>query len=447
MARINLQAIGTTGLKRSGGYVHEEYLPELRGVRGRQVYREMSEQSSLLGGILFAIEMMIRAAEWSIQPGSDHETDVDQAEFVQTCLDDMETPFKEELSEILTELIYGFAPLEVLYKWRHGDNPGDPTRHSAYDDGLIGWRDWSIRAQESIQEWIFDQEGHAIGFIQQAEPDFMRREVPLSKCMLFRTTSRKNNPEGISALRSCYRDWYFIRHLETIEGIGAERDLAGLPVIYVPSELLAPDATDDEKAILDHCQKLVTSIRRDEQEGLVMPGDVDQESGKALYRIELLSTGGQRQFDTDRIIRRKETRMAAALLADFVLLGHEGRGSYALSSDKTAMFGFALGAWMDGIGAIVNPHIKTLLRLNGMRWAVAPPYLHHGDVETVDPKVWGEFLQNLAAAGGPLTPEVFEHIYRKVGLPVPEGGLGMEDSGAARPRKPALTLPQDEVEE
>ncbi|MHB9004800.1 MAG: phage portal protein family protein, partial [Coriobacteriia bacterium] len=249
-------------------------------------------------------------------------------------------------------------------------------------------------------------------------------EIPLEKCLLFRTTTRKDNPEGVSVLRKAYREWYFKRHLESIEGIGAERDLAGLPVMYVPAEMLREDASPQDKELIEYCKGLVTSIRRDEQEGLVLPGDNDPESGKPMFRIELLSTGGQRQFDTDKIITRKEVRMAMTMLADFLFLGQNKVGSFALSSDKTEMFSFALGAWMDGICEVVNPAIRKLLRLNGWKPVKAPPRLYHGDIETVDPKAWSEFLNNIATAGGPLTPEIFAHIYEKVGLPVPEGGLG-----------------------
>ena len=74
---------------------------------------------------------------------------------------------------------------------------------------------------------------------------------------------------------------------------------------------------------------MVKSIRRDEYEGLVLPHG---------FEFELVSTGGARQFDTNAIINRYDTKIAMTVLADFIMLGHQKVGSFALSSDKTELF-------------------------------------------------------------------------------------------------------------
>lgn len=68
-------------------------------------------------------------------------------------------------------------------------------------------------------------------------------------------------------------------------------------------------------------------------EGLVLP---------AGYEAELLSTGGTRQFDTNAIINRYDAKIAQTVMADFIMLGHEQTGSFALSEDKTELFAVAL---------------------------------------------------------------------------------------------------------
>ena len=72
------------------------------------------------------------------------------------------------------------------------------------------------------------------------------------------------------------------------------------------------------------------------------------------YQAELLSTGGTRQFDTNAIINRYDTKIAQTVLADFIMLGHEKTGSFALSSDKTELFSVALGAFLDIICETFN---------------------------------------------------------------------------------------------
>lgn len=54
----NSKEIGRIGQRRYGGVVYEEFLHELRGQRGIEVYREMSDNDDVVGAILFAIEMV-----------------------------------------------------------------------------------------------------------------------------------------------------------------------------------------------------------------------------------------------------------------------------------------------------------------------------------------------------------------------------------------------------
>jgi hypothetical protein len=66
--RPDLAEIGTTGLRRTGGTVYEEFLVSLRGRRGAKVYREMSENDPVVGSILYAIEKIILRLDWTITP-------------------------------------------------------------------------------------------------------------------------------------------------------------------------------------------------------------------------------------------------------------------------------------------------------------------------------------------------------------------------------------------
>ena len=56
---VNKEA-GRIGQRRYAGTLYEEFLPELRGRRGTEVYREMSENDDVVGAVLFAVEMLVR---------------------------------------------------------------------------------------------------------------------------------------------------------------------------------------------------------------------------------------------------------------------------------------------------------------------------------------------------------------------------------------------------
>ena len=108
----------------------------------------MAENDDVCGAILFAIKMLIRQASWSVQAGGNEKVDEKAAEFVESCLDDMQDTWTDTISEILSFLPYGWAVAETVYKRRMGKKK-DPRLDSKFDDGLIGWMKLPLRSQES----------------------------------------------------------------------------------------------------------------------------------------------------------------------------------------------------------------------------------------------------------------------------------------------------------
>jgi len=409
--------LGLSGLNRQGGWVYEEFLKELQGIKGVKVYKEMRDNDAIVGGTLFAIEMLMRQADWRVEAESDKPEDIERKEFVESVLEDMEMSWGDVISEILSMLPFGWAYHEIVYKKRGGYN-SDEKLTSKYSDGRIGWRKLPLRAQETLYDWKFDDEGNVLAMIQQSAPDYRLREIPWEKALLFRTNTIKGNPEGRSVLRNAYRSFYFKKHIENIEGIGIERDLAGLPVALVPPELLGSCASPEAKATLAQIEKIIKNIRRDEQEGVIFPS-IRDEKGNQMFELKLLSTGGQRQFDTDKVVNRHNRGIAGSLLADFILLGHDKVGSFALSSDKTHIFGTAIGAWLKAIASVMNTiAIPRLFRLNGMATENLPKFVP-GDVESVDLEATSNFLQRLSASGASIfpDPEIENFLLRAAGLP------------------------------
>lgn len=429
--------IGVSGLKRAGGYVQEEFLQELRGPRGMKMYREMKDNSAIVGAGLAAIEMLIRQVSWWVEPAGATSEDQRYAEHVDTCRNDMSHTWSEFLGESLSMLPFGHAYHELVYKRRGGD-VNNPEMRSRYADGLIGWRKIPLRAQETLFKWEFDDAGGVKAMLQQSAPDYRVRSIPIEKALLFRAKSEKNNPEGRSILRNGYRSYFFTKRIEEIEGIGIERDLAGLPVFGIPAACMAADAPANLKAVYENAKHVVTSLRRNEMEGVVYPLEWMAGTANPLYKLELLTTGGRRQFDTTQVIERHERRILMVMLADFILMGHENVGSFALSSDKTAMFSVALGGWLDIITDIFNLHaIPRLMAMNG--WPRdRSPRLKHGDIESQSLAALGDYVAKVYGAGFRWfdDQEVDTYLRRAASLPPRRKGsslVGPDD----RPIEPA----------
>lgn len=401
--------IGRVGQRRYGGIFYEEFLSELRGRKGAEVFTEMSNNDETIGAILFAIEMLVRQASWNVEPGGSTAKDREAAEFVKSCMDDMQQTWIDTISEILSFLTYGWSFHEIVYKRRMG-RTNDNRTSSKYDDGLIGWMKLPIRSQETLYQWEYDDQDNLIGMTQMPPPDFGLITIPMNKAMLFRTRSRKDNPEGRSILRTAYRSWYFKRRIQEIEGIGIERDLAGLPVITTPEGMDIWDKDDEDmNAIRAGLEAMVKNIRRDSTEGLVLPFG---------YTFELTSTGGSRQFDTNSIIARYDTKISQTVLADFIQLGHESVGSFALSSDKTNLFSMAICAFLDIICQTFNSQgIPALIDINGDHFAGVTDYprLTHGDIEDVDLATMATFIKDMTSIGVIIPDESLEDYVRQLG--------------------------------
>lgn len=436
---------GSTGLRRTGGIVYEEFLPQLQGYRATQVFREMSDNDPVVGAILFAIDKLVRQVKWRVQPASSSLEDRRNAKFVESCLGDMSISWENTISEILSMLVYGWSLHEIVYKRRNGGSGSPSESSSRYDDGLIGWRKLPIRAQDTRQEWIFDNNGGIAGMIQSAPPDYTLRTIPIEKSLLFRTTSAKNNPEGRSVLRNAYRPWYFKRRIEEIEAIGIERDLAGFPVMYVDPEIMRTDASDVAKSIYGDYKDAVINIRRDQQEGMILPAIYDDKNN-LMYRLELISAGGNRQFDTDRIITRYDQRIATSVLADFILLGQSATGSYALSSDKTNLFAVSLRCWMEIVASVFNEFaIPRLFGVNGFDTKKLPT-LVYGDIEAPPLGELGNYIQVLAGAGVPLFPDDDLENYLRGLASLPEKRQSAKgDVQGVKEQAPSESRPKNEV--
>lgn len=356
--KVTLKQLGSTGLSRQGGYIYDEFLPELRWPRAGKIYKEMSSNDPTIGAILYLAEMLIRGVSWNVEPCSTSKEDVEAAEFLKSCMDDMEMSWANTISEILSMLSYGFSLHEIVYKVRRGPRENNPKYKSRYSDCKIGWRKLPIRSQTSIEKWIFNDDGDVTAFEQVAEPDYKHVIIPMSKALLFRTRVSLENPEGKSLLRNAYRPWFYKKHFEEIEGIGIERDLAGFPILTAPEGMDLWNADDPIMIELrKQAEMLVSSIRRDSEEGLVLPHG---------WELKLLSSGSSRQINVGEIIDRYDNRIAITMLSDIVLIGAGRTGSFALADTKQSMLAASLQSQLSNIADVFNNKaVPELFRVNG----------------------------------------------------------------------------------
>jgi hypothetical protein len=434
-----LAEAGATGLEQSAGIVHEEFHKQLQGARGVRVYKQMRDNEPIIGAWMYAAELLIRSTSWVIEPKTQSPTpqQLEIATLAEQCRTDMLSTWGEVISEALSAMTFGFSLIEKTYKVRGGDSESALFR-SQYSDGRIGWKDLPLRAQETVSRWIFDKSsGRVTGLEQRAAPSYRATLIPMTKLLHFRIRSHKGNPEGRSLLRNAYRPWFYATRLQEIEAIGIERNTAGLPVITLPVRFFTSGATADERAVLEEAKQTARRLRMDSMAGLVTPAP-EERGEKTGYGVSLMSSSGRSFADTDPIIRRYESRAAIATLGEFVLLGMDKVGSFALSSNKSEFFALALSAIADDLCDLFNRDaLPELARLNGFAPEDAP-ILKHGDIRQPDVEKLMQFVVQ-GVQGGVITPdEKLEQFVRDYGsLPAKEGVGAALAAAAAAGRYPA----------
>lgn len=395
--KVNFSSIGSTGLERQGGYVYEEFLTSLTMPSSLKVWKEMRNNDPVIGAIFFLFEQMVRRTPWYVEAGGTKLRDQKMKEFIEQALNDMNQPWTETVVDIMSFLVYGWSWHEVVYKLR-GGKTGNKKTNSKYDDGYIGWRKIEGRSQDSWNSWIYDKNDNLIAMDQIAPPSYERNIIPLSKSLLFRTTTARDNPEGRSLLRNAYRPWYFKKKIEEIEAIGIERELAGLPVLTPPENTNIWDTNDDDMVRLKGvAERIVSNIRQDKSKGVLKPFG---------WELELLASGGKRQIDTNKVINRYDQRIASSLLADIILLGAEKMGSFALAEVKESLIAASLEALLHIVADTVNTYaVPKLIDMNGFTGYTDYPKMVPGEVEVPDMRELADIITRFRKLGVQFFPD------------------------------------------
>lgn len=374
------QEKGTTGLSVWAGQVHDEFLRELRGKEGQKRYDEMARNSPIIGAMLYYHEMAVRKVSWNFANRADRKAEDERVDFLNYARDNMTQSWNEFISEALSFIKSGFSVFWVNYK--------------RDDRNAVLWDNFSPRAQNTVQEWLLNypggkyydvnkRNGEILGFVQSAPPTYASEELRMERLLHFRTRVERNNPEGISLLRNAWVPYYFAKNLQSIEAIGFERDLTGMPVVTMPQS--ANTNADDPNSDASKAAEMVRNVRVDEQGGIVLP------SG---WEFALLSGSGKGFADIGKAIERYETRMLMAMLSQFIMLGQQGVGSLALSKDSTSIAEMIVNATADIIAeTFTKQELPRILKLNG--YDPTDIVLEHSPAGDTDITMLADFIQKV----------------------------------------------------
>ena len=410
--------LGIAGDNTHNGQIRaDEFLPELRGKKAIRKYREMRDNDSTVGAVMYSVEQILRDVELDVKPVDDSDAAKVEADFVKSVLNDMDHTLDDHIAEALSFLSYGFGWFEVIYKRRVGPTERSDKKHSKYTDGRLGVKKIAARAPWTINKFDVDQKtGDVLGIEQSVGLMNGKNYIPLNKSLYYRTTSINGDPSGRSILRNAYTSYEYLNNIQSIEAIAVERELAGIPVARIPAEYLSGDASASQTGFVRDLQQILRDVKFNEQGYIVLPSDTypDKDgapSSTRLVDIELMASNGKRNIDINPIVSRYQHDIARSVLSEFLLLGSSG-GSYALSKSKTDLFLRALESYIQAIVDVLNKQlVERLWQLNGLNYDLMPTIVS-GDVAPHDLREVAAFLRNLNGANIDVSshPEVVKDL-------------------------------------
>jgi hypothetical protein len=400
------QEIGYRGISRFN-LRPEEWRNELKGMRGVRNRQEMS-RGQFGAPINRVIASAFRRVKWRASPQVDSPIDSEAAQFLNTCLLDMNVPWATFVSQIVHNTNeQGFAVFETTYKERLGRQPpkargGVPRPASKYDDGRIGWRHHNLRPASTIPAvdgFILDDHGGWTGITQQVvlpSGSIDRVTIPKEKLLLFRLEDIQGSPMGSGGIFDpAFQSWYYIRELTIIEAVVEER-FGGVLIITLPEN--ADTDPNDSNSDFSVAKDIVVNFRVDEQMGLVVPFG---------YKVDFRSPGeGSRRIH--ETIQRHMQDFYRVAMVEWMLLGTTKVGSWALSRDQSDIFLLALSGWLADYENVINEvAIPRLFQQNAFPGLMAYPVLRHTPLGRRDISELSQAWERLVKSGSimPRYPE------------------------------------------
>lgn len=401
--RFRLGEIGYSGLSIFNGVTNEEAKRELNWPTSAETYKEMSYHTAV-NACLSLYDNLISKVTWRVVPPKDAtEQEKNEAVFIDSCLKDMDHSLRDFIKDALSSNVYGFSVHEKVYRRRYKSNG------SIFDDGKIGLKKLALRNQETIQRFIFDDNGNEIVGVEQNVDSYLGTRygthkslnviLPKSKYVHITVGRDRNDPFGKSPLRDVYLAWRYLTVIQEIEAAGVARDLQGLPVLEIPAQYMSADASTDQKAIYENFKTIIRNIQTNSQSGIILPSATDPETRQKLFTLTLLSGDGKKSFDTSKVKEFYQNQIYTGLFADVLIMGQGGVGSFALGQVKNSLTGAAVESMLDNIVEEFNRDvIKQLYELNGFDYSRACTLDYEG-LHAVDMETLSKYWQRVTSVG------------------------------------------------
>lgn len=356
-AKTNFKGLGRSGTFITSDNIQNDYLSELVGIAGQELYTKMLLSDSQIRKLYHAVSNPIKSANWSVEPASDDAKDLEVAALIEQILfKDLPDGFIAKLDEILTFPWHGHAVFEVIHKNRIDKKFGPYT----------GLANIAFRDQRTLDKWKFNREG-VLEFIHQAQSGDVEADVdmPADTLMIF-YNEKKGNDSGYPFCRMLYGNYKRKLLYKQLQAIGIEKGAIGVPKLELP-EGIDFDSPEFEAAV-----EQLELYTQAENAYIILPNGY------------ILTLDHSNTFDPAKVqvaVKAENEEISGSLVAMWLEMGIGGNSAVGSST------GISAEAFKDGIEYLANKIadpfnldlIPNLVALNfGDTIETLPKLVHNG---------------------------------------------------------------------
>lgn len=297
--------IGTVGIEQVRRVVEFLKPIELSQANKYRTYQMMMLDDAVFTGVDSRRVLISRSQDKGyISYNKNSEESKKVKDFFQYCLDNLDGQTPRGIGETCADMIINSMALF----------------NKVFDKGADEYIDkWVLKklvyihplTLDPVKPFVVDVGGDKYSHVRQASSAFMGtgdgyrlgafgasgvKDIPWSKICYTAYASTYSQILGNSPLDSCYTAWREKILLQEITNVGVTKDMAGMPVIEIPLDILDKAASDPESTdarMVEGLQNAMANMHTGDQSFVILPSDAQESAGGLRqYNLRFLGVEG-----------------------------------------------------------------------------------------------------------------------------------------------------------
>lgn len=443
--------VGSTGLLVTNGYVsNEDPDSTMAGPQRFDEFMKNINEFTIIAASIRLFLNLIAKSNWTVVPAKDKDNNIlPRAQELADKLDDMRGDLKTSWPRLIRKMaMFKFNGFSI-HEWTA----------EILETGDIGLIDISHRPPKTIIRWEFDEDENIIG-VWQTLPSGKEVMIPRDKMIYAVDDSFTDHPEGLGLLRHLVKTIKRLRGMQSLEEVGYENDLRGIPIASIPLKDLDTAAQTKGKAwataMKAPYKKFISGHVRNKKQGIITDSETYRSLDEAQspspvkkWDLSLLQGESTAFVALGDTIKRLNEEISRLLGTEHLMLGAGGQGSLALSQSKVGTFYMTIISTLQELVDIMERDwVDPTWEINGwpeeLKPSLAAEEIRDEDIEKITVAI-----ANLARSGAvfSMQDEAVSEVLDMLGLtrPTPEDDVDLETDSALTGNPVEEVKPDDSI--